>query len=45
MFADNNYVGYTAWPGMFMTVSDGWLGIVPNGKRASAYAQFGFLAC
>lgn len=36
MFADNNYVGYTAWPGMFMTVSDdGWLGIVPNGKRIS----------
>lgn len=36
MFADNNYVGYTAWPGMFMTVSDdGWMGIVPNGKRIS----------
>jgi len=28
MFADGDYVGFTAWPGMFMTVSnDGWLGI------------------
>ena len=30
MFADNGYVGFTAWPGMFMTISeDGWLGIPP----------------
>lgn len=34
MFGDNDYVGFTAWPGMFMTVSDdGWMGIVPNGKK------------
>jgi predicted ester cyclase len=30
MFADNGYVGFTAWPGMYMTISeDGWLGIPP----------------
>lgn len=30
-FADGNYVGFTAWPGMYMTVSnDGWLGIPPT---------------
>jgi predicted ester cyclase len=30
MFADNGYVGFTAWPGMSMTISeDGWLGIPP----------------
>ena len=30
MFADNDYVGFTAWPGMSMTISeDGWLGIPP----------------
>ena len=30
LFADNNYVGFTAWPGMSMTISgDGWLGIAP----------------
>lgn len=33
MFADNNYVGFTAWPGMFMSISeDGWLGIPPADK-------------
>ncbi len=31
-FADGDYVGFTAWPGMRMTVTgDGWLGIVPPG--------------
>ncbi len=36
MFADNNYVGFTAWPGMHMTISDdGWLGIPPVNKKIS----------
>ena len=30
MFGDGDYVGFTAWPGMSMTISgDGWLGIAP----------------
>lgn len=30
MFGDGAYVGFTAWPGMTMTISgDGWLGIAP----------------
>lgn len=34
LFADNNYVGFTAWPGMHMTISgDGWLGIAPAGQQ------------
>lgn len=34
MFGDNNYVGFTAWPGMYMTVSgSGWLGIAPGNQR------------
>lgn len=33
-FADGNYVGFTAWPGMFMTVSgSGWLGIAPCDQK------------
>ena len=33
-FSDGDYVGFTAWPGMRMTVSgDGWLGIVPSGRK------------
>ena len=36
LFSDGDYVGFTAWPGMHMTVSgDGWLGIVPSGKKIS----------
>ena len=32
-FAEGDYVGETAWPGMAMTVSgDGWLGIAPTGQ-------------
>ncbi|NHN19430.1 hypothetical protein, partial [Bacillus amyloliquefaciens] len=28
LFGDGNYVGFTGWPGMKMTLSgDGWLGI------------------
>ena len=34
LFADNDYVGFTAWPGMHMTVSnDGWLGIAPGNQE------------
>lgn len=30
LFSEGNYVGFTAWPGMKMTISnDGWLGIAP----------------
>ncbi len=33
-FADDNYVGFTAWPGMYMTVSgSGWLGIAPGNQK------------
>lgn len=34
MFGDAAYVGFTAWPGMTMTISgDGWLGIAPSGQE------------
>jgi len=34
LFADGDYVGFTAWPGMRMTISgDGWLGIAPVNQR------------
>lgn len=33
-FGDNNYVAVTGWPNMAQTLTaDGWLGIVPSGKR------------
>lgn len=33
MFAEHNYVAFTAWPGMEMTLSGGgWLGIAPSDK-------------
>lgn len=33
LFGDGDYVGFTAWPGMEMTISgDGWLGIAPSGQ-------------
>lgn len=33
MFGDGDYVGFTAWPGMAMTLSgDGWLGIPPTNQ-------------
>ncbi len=33
-FADGNYVGFTAWPGMRMTISgDGFLGIAPANQK------------
>ena len=34
LFADGEYVGFTAWPGMHMVLSDdGWLGIAPSNKK------------
>ena len=34
LFSDGNYVGFTAWPGMQMTISnDGWLGIAPANQE------------
>ncbi|MCZ2722915.1 ester cyclase [Marinomonas sp. 15G1-11] len=34
LFADANYVGFTAWPGMSMTISQGgWLGIAPANQE------------
>ncbi|MGK2231481.1 MAG: putative ester cyclase [Colwellia sp.] len=34
LFADGDYVGFTAWPGMHMKVSgDGWLGIAPSNQE------------
>ena len=34
LFADGDYVGFTGWPGMSMSVSgDGWLGIAPSGRE------------
>jgi len=36
LFGEDQYVGFTAWPGMHMTVSgDGWLGIAPTGTKIS----------
>ena len=34
LFGERDYVGFTAWPGMHMTIShDGWLGIAPSNQR------------
>ncbi len=34
MFGDGDYVAFTGWPGMSMTVSgDGWLGIAPANQQ------------
>ncbi|WP_299626292.1 ester cyclase [Pelagibius sp.] len=34
LFGDGDYVGFTAWPGLAMTLSgDGWLGIAPAGQE------------
>ncbi len=34
IFGDGDYVGFTAWPGMRMTISgDGWLGIAPSNQK------------
>lgn len=34
LFADGDFVGFTAWPGMHMSITgDGWLGIAPAGQQ------------
>ena len=34
LFAEGDYVGFTAWPGMRMSLTgDGWLGIAPSGRK------------
>ncbi len=34
LFADGDYVGFTAWPGMHCTITgDGWLGIAPSDQK------------
>ncbi|TBR41408.1 polyketide cyclase [Marinomonas agarivorans] len=34
LFAQNDYVAFTAWPGMQMTISHGgWLGIAPSNQK------------
>lgn len=34
LFGDGDYVGFTAWPGMRMTISgNGWLGIAPSNQK------------
>lgn len=34
LFGDGDYVGFTAWPGMRMTLSgNGWLGIAPSNRK------------
>ncbi len=34
LFADGDYVGVTAWPGMHMSITgDGWMGIAPAGQK------------
>ena len=36
MFGDGNYTGFTAWPGMRLTITDdGWLGIAPANQAIS----------
>jgi predicted ester cyclase len=33
-FADGDYVAFTAWPGMSMSITgDGWMGIAPSGQK------------
>ncbi len=36
MFGDGDYVAFTGWPGMSMTISgDGWLGIAPADQKVT----------
>ncbi len=45
MFGDAEYVGFTAWPGMTMTISgDGWLGIAPS-NQAITMRSLDFWRC
>ena len=44
-FGDGAYVGFTAWPGMTMTISgDGWLGIAPS-RQAITMRSLDFWRC
>lgn len=44
LFGDGNYVGFTAWPGMEMSMTvGGWLGIPPH-RHGADHAQPRFLA-
>ncbi len=45
IFGDGDYVGFTGWPGMSMTISgDGWLGIAPS-NRAVSMRSLDFWRC
>ena len=45
LFSDGNYVGFTAWPGMQMTISHGgWLGIAPA-KQQITMRSLDFWRC
>ncbi len=45
LFGDGDYVGFTAWPGMRMTITgDGWLGIVPS-NQAITMRSLDFWRC
>ncbi|NWF71055.1 MAG: ester cyclase [Chloroflexi bacterium] len=45
LFGDGDYVGFTAWPGMKMTLSgDGWLGIAPA-NQAITMRSLDFWRC
>ena len=36
LFGDGESVGFTAWPGMAMTITgDGWMGIAPAGQKVT----------
>lgn len=45
LYGDGDYVGFTAWPGMKMTITgDGWLGIAP-GQQQIAMRSLDFWRC
>jgi hypothetical protein len=45
LFGDSDYVGFTAWPGMKMTISgDGWLGIAAS-NQAITMRSLDFWRC
>jgi predicted ester cyclase len=45
LFGDADYVGFTAWPGMQMTITgDGWLGIAPS-NQAITMRSLDFWRC
>ncbi len=45
LFGDSDYVGFTGWPGMQMTISgDGWMGIAPS-DQAITMRSLDFWRC